>query len=76
MNGVSVGQTWSVLANNSLDRYEFAVDRIDRSEHPAYVIGHTATGKPTRIPLATLQQGRRGARLVRDATGTPVWAAP
>ncbi len=76
MNGVSVGQTWSVLANNSLDRYEFAVDRIDRDERPAYAIGHTATGKSVRVPLATLQKGQRGARIVRDATGTPVLAAP
>ena len=76
MTDVRIGQTWSVLSNNALDRYEVAVARIDMGATPAYALGHTATGKSVRVPLATLQHGRRGARLVRNVDGHAAMSPP
>ena len=72
MTDVRIGQTWSVLSNNALDRYELVIERIDGVGRQAVALGRTSSGKPARIPLSALRKGKRGARLVRDANGEMV----
>ena len=41
MTDVRIGQTWSVLSNNALDRYELVIERIEGVGPQAAARGRT-----------------------------------
>ena len=68
------GQVWSILATGiGPGRTEFTIAEVkpDASGQP-HAYGRTRHGREIRMSVTTLRAGRRGARLLREADGSPV----